>query len=225
MFVSEPGILYIMNNKVKTGLFVLCILLLSASIYAQRDGWKQEKTKDGKVLVSYNFLEHKDEKGKKYNVLEFEAVTTAEVSMESCLKVLKDDSRHTDFMEDAEHTERVRDLSEDEWLSYYLLKKHWPMPVSDVVTRYKLEEDSENSAYILTGFPAPDMYPDQGIKRMRHSYSKYTLRDRGNGQTEVTMYSSSVPLASIPKMLLATWIPDGPAKMVTGIVRLAQEIE
>lgn len=214
-----------MKYVVKAGVAFLCMLLLSASVHAQRDGWKQEKTKDGKVLVSYNFLEHKDEKGKKYNVLEFEAVTTAEVSMESCLKVLKDDSRHTDFMEDAEHTERVRDLSEDEWLSYYLLKKHWPMPVSDVVTRYKLEEDSENSAYILTGFPAPDMYPDQGIKRMRHSYSKYTLRDRGNGQTEVTMYSSSVPLASIPKMLLATWIPDGPAKMVNGIVRLAQEIE
>ena len=221
MFVSEPSIFYIMNNKVKTGLFVLCILLLSASAYAQRDGWKQEKTKDGKVLVSYNFLEYKDEKGKKYNMLEFEAVTIAEVSIESCLKVLKDDSRHKDFMEDAEDTERIRDLSEDEWLTYYLLKKHWPMPVSDVVTRYKLEEDPENSSYILTGFPAPDMYPDQGIKRMRHSYSTYTLRDLGNGQTEVTMYSSSVPLASIPKMLLATWIPDGPANMINGIVRLA----
>ena len=212
-----------MNNKVKTGFFVLCILLLSASVNAQRDDWKQEKTKDGKVLVSYNFLEHKDEKGKKYNMLEFEAVTIAEVSIESCLKVLKDDSRHKDFMEDTEDTERIRDLSEDEWLTYYLLKKHWPMPVSDVVTRYKLEEDPENSGYILTGFPAPDMYPDQGIKRMRHTYSKYTLRDLGNGQTEVTMYSSSVPLASIPKMLLATWIPDGPANIVNGIVRLASE--
>jgi len=143
--------------------------------------------------------------------------------MVSCLKVLKDDSRHKDFMEDAEHTERIRDLSEDEWLSYYLLKKHWPMPVSDVVTRYQLEEDRENNSYILHGFPAPDMYPDQGVERMRHSFSTYTLRDLGNGQTEVTMYSSSIPLASIPKMLLATWIPGGPAKMVNGIVRLAQE--
>ena len=214
-----------MKYIVKAGLVFLCMLMLSASVHAQREGWKQDKTKDGKVLVSYNFLEHKDDNGKKYNVLEFEAVTTGEVSMVSCLKVLKDDSRHKDFMEDAEHTERIRDLSEDEWLSYYLLKKHWPMPVSDVVTRYKLEEDPENSSYILTGFPAPDMYPDQGIERMQHSFSKYTLKDLGNGQTEVTMYSSSVPLASIPKMLLATWIPNGPAKMVNGIVRLAQETE
>jgi len=212
-----------MKDSVKAGLILLCALLLSSSVNAQRDGWKQDQTKDGKVLVSYNFLEHKDEKGKKYNVLEFEAVTIAEVSMESCLKVLKDDSRHKDFMEDAEHTERIRDLSEDEWLTYYLLKKHWPMPVSDVVTRYKLEEDPEDKSIILTGFPAPDMYPEQGVERMQHSFSKYTLTDLGNGQTEVMMYSSSVPLASIPKMLLATWIPNGPANMVNGIIRLALE--
>ncbi len=214
-----------MKHTLKKGLIVLCSLLLNVSVNAQRDGWKQDKTKDGKVLVSYNFAEHKDEKGKKYNVLEFEAVTSAEVSMESCLKVLKDDSRHKDFMDDAKDTERIRDLSEDEWLSYYLLKKHWPMPVSDVVTRYKLEEHTENNTYTLTGFPAPDMYPDQGVERMRHSYSTYTLRDLGDGQTEVMMYSSSVPLASIPKMLLATWIPNGPADMVKGIIRLALEEE
>lgn len=214
-----------MKHSVKTGLIVLCFLYLNVSVNAQRDGWKQDKTKDGKVLVSYNFAEHTDDEGKKYNVLEFEAVTAAEVSMESCLKVLKDDSRHKDFMDDAEHTERIRDLSEDEWLSYYLLKKHWPMPVSDVVTRYKLEANPENSRYTLTGFPAPDMYPDQGVERMRHSYSTYTLRDLGNGQTEVMMYSSSVPLASIPKMLLATWIPNGPADIVKGIIRLALEEE
>ena len=214
-----------MKPNVKTVLIVLYSLLLSIQTHAQRDDWKQEKTKDGKVTVSYNFAEHKDDKGKKFNVLEFEAVTVAVVNMESCLKVLKDDSRHKDFMDDAEHTERIRDLSEDEWLSYYLLKKRWPMPVSDVVTRYKLEADSENSSYTLTGIPAPDMYPDQGIERMRHSYSTYTLRDLGNGLTEVMMYSSSVPLASIPKMLLATWIPNGPAGIVNGIIRLALEEE
>jgi len=225
IFVIESTIRERMKHILKAGLIVLLSLVLSISVKAQREGWKQDKTRDGKVLVSYNFLEHKDESGKKYNILEFEAVTTAEVSMASCLKVLKDDSKHKDFMDDAEQTERIRDLSEDEWLTYYLLKKRWPMPVSDVVTRYKLEEDPENNRITLTGFPAPDMYEDQGVERMRHSYSTYTLTDKGNGQTEVMMYSSSVPLASIPKMLLATWIPNGPAAMVNGIIRLALEEE
>jgi len=205
------------------GLMVLCLLSLNIQLSAQKEGWKNETTKDGKVQVFYNFLEKTDEKGKKYNVLEYEAKTSGTVSLESCLAVLTDDSRHKDFMEDTEHTNRIRDLSEDEWLSYYRLKKRWPMPVSDVVTRYKLEMDPDNKRFILTGYPAPDLYPDQGIKRMQESYSKYTITDMGNGQTEVIMYSRSIPVVSIPKMLLATWIPEGPAKMVNGIIRLAKE--
>lgn len=214
-----------MKIKFRGGIAVLCVLLLSLDIIAQEEGWKQDKTKDGKVLVSYNFLEKIDETGKKFNVLEFEAVTKAAVSLESCLAVLKNDSGHKDFMEDAEHTERIKDLSEDEWLSYYKLKSHWPMPETDVVTRYKLELKPDYNSFILTGYPAPDMYPDQGLKRMQESFSRYTITDLGNGQCEVTMYSKSVPVASIPKMLLKTWIPNGPANLVNGIVRLAQERE
>ena len=69
------------------------------------------------------------------------------------------------------------------------------------------------------------MYPDQGMKRMQESFSRYTLTDLGNGETEVIMYSRSIPVVSIPKMLLATWVPDGPAKMLNGIIQLAQELE
>lgn len=212
-----------MKSQIFTGLMVLFVFLLNANLSAQKEGWKTETSKDGKVLVSYNFLEKKDDKGKKYNVLEYEAKTTGKVSLENCLAVLKDDSRHVDFMEDTERTERIKNLSEDEWLSYYLLKKRWPMPDTDVVTRYKLEWEPDKKSFILTGFPAPDMYPDQGLKRMQDSFSKYTITDLGDGKTEVIMYSRSIPVVSVPKMLLATWVPEGPAKMVKGIIRLAQE--
>lgn len=204
-------------------LVLLIFFVAGNSLYAQKEGWKQDQTKDGKVQVFYNFLEKEDENGKKYNVLEYEAKTTGRASLENCLAVLKNDSRHKDFMEDTEYTERVKDLAENEWLSYYRLKKRWPMPVSDVVTRYKLELQPENKRFILTGYPAPDMYPDQGFKRMQESFSRYTVTDLGGGQTEVIMYSRSIPVVSIPKMLLATWIPDGPAKMINGIIILAQE--
>jgi hypothetical protein len=207
------------------GLMVFFLFYLNTNLDAQKEGWKQDQTRDGKVHVSYHFLEKKDEKGKKYNVLEYEAKTTGRVSLESCLAVLKNDSKHKDFMEDTKQTKRIRDIAEDEWLSYYLLKKRWPMPVTDVVTRYKLELEPDKNRFVLTGYPAPDMYPDQGVKRMQESFSKYTITDLGNGETEVIMYSRSVPVVSIPKMLLASWIPGGPARMVNGIIRLAQEIQ
>jgi hypothetical protein len=214
-----------MRDPLRALPIIMATLLLSTALYAQREDWKEDQTKDGKVQVSYNFLEKKDETGKKYNVLEYEARTRGKVSLASCLAVLKNDSRHKEFMEDTEYTERIRDLSADEWLSYYRLKKRWPMPVTDVVTRYTLELEPDSSRFVLTGFPAPDMHPDQGVRRMQESFSRYTITDLGNGETEVLMYSKSIPVVSIPKMLLATWIPDGPAKMVNGIIRLAQELE
>jgi hypothetical protein len=214
-----------MKIQVRVELLIVLMLILATSVRAQKPGWKQETTKDGKVQVSYYFDERKDEKGKKYTILEYEARTRAQVSLESCLAVLKDDSRHKEFMEDTEYTERIRAISENEWLSYYRLRKRWPMPEADVVTRYTLKLEPDKKRFVLTGNPAPEMHPDQGVERMQESYSTYTVTDLGNGQSEIITYSRSIPVVSIPKMLMATWFPNGPAKMVNGIIQLAQELE
>ncbi|MFO7669174.1 MAG: hypothetical protein R6W31_05915 [Bacteroidales bacterium] len=211
-----------MKGKKRGGFTFLCMLLVNASIVAQTDGWKSESTKDGKVSVSYMFSESVDKGGKKFNVLEFVAVTTAPVRLESCRKVLLDDSKHKAFMEGTENTRRIKDLPGGEWVTYYFLNSRWPMPDSDVITRYKLEEDTARKRFILTGTPAPDMYPRQDVARMEHNHTKYTFTDLGNGSVEMVMYSKSIPLVSVPKWLIATWIPDGPADMLNGIARLAK---
>lgn len=97
------------------------------------------------------------------------------------------------------------------------------MPDADVITRYKLEEEPSKKRFILTGTPAPEMYPEQDVPRMKHNDTKYTFTDRGDGTVEIIMYSKSIPLVSVPKWVIATWIPDGPADMLNGIVRLAGE--
>ena len=66
------------------GFAILSVLFMNAGLLAQSDDWKKESTKDGKVEVSYIFSESVDEKGKKFNVLEYVATTRARVSLESC---------------------------------------------------------------------------------------------------------------------------------------------
>jgi hypothetical protein len=212
-----------MIERVKTGLIVLCILLLNLSIRAQSPDWKKETTKDGKVSVSYNFTEGVDQNGKKYNMLEYEAVTTANASLGKCREVMMDETKHMEFMEGTQDVKRVMDLPGGEWVTYYFLNSRWPMPDSDVITRYRLEEDPSGKRFILTGTPAPDLYPEGDVPRMKHNLTKYTFTDLGNGKIELVMYSQSIPLVSVPKWLIATWIPDGPADMLNGIIRLANE--
>ncbi len=210
-----------MKHQRKTGLILLCVSLVNYGLIAQTDDWKTDITKDGKVEVAYIFSESIDEKGKKYNVLEYVAECTAAVSLESCKAVVTNDTLHMGFMDGTENVHRIADLPGGEWVTYYFYNSPWPMPDADVITRYKLEEEPSKKRFILTGKPAPDMYPEQDVPRMKHNDTKYTFTDQGDGTVEIIMYSKSIPLVSVPKWVIATWIPDGPADMLNGIVRLA----
>lgn len=212
-----------MKNATKTICVFLSILLLSPGIWAQKPGWKQETTKDGRVTVDYRFSESVDQYGEKYNVLEYEAVTNASASLESLKEVMIDDPKHMEFMDGTEGVKRVRDLPGGEWLTYYFYNSPWPMPDADIVTRYKLEENPSGKRFVLTGSPAPDMYPEGKVPRMRHNHTKYTFSDKGNGIIEIVMYSKSVPLVSVPNWLVSAWFPDGPADMLNGIIDLAND--
>jgi len=212
-----------MRNSTKTGLFFLSLLSLNLSIWAQKPGWNQVSTKDGKVTVTYRFSESIDQNGKKYNVLEYEAVTIAAASLEDFKQVMMNDTKHMEFMEGTEQVRRVREISEEEWITYYFLNARWPMPDADLVTRYILEEDPEGRLLTITGSPAPDMYPEGQVPRMKHNQSKFTFTNMGNGKIEVVMYSKSIPLVSVPKWLIRTWIPNGPADMLNGIIELAND--
>jgi len=206
----------------RSQIIVIISVLLSPLLSAQQAHWKTKVTKDGLVSVTFDFSDLVDPDGKKLQVLEYVAKTTARVSLEKCVAVMKNDVMHKEFMKETEDTRRVKDISENEWVTYYFMKARWPMPEADVVTHYKVEEDPDHKRFILTGTPAPDLYPDQDMERMKHNHTKYTFTDLGNGKVELVMYSSSIPLVSVPKWLISTWIPNGPADMLNGIVRLAE---
>ena len=209
-----------MRNLLKGGTFIRIMLAMHVSLSAQKADWNRKTTRDGRVQVLYKFTESTDEKGKNFNVLEYEASTTAKVSLERCKAVMMNDPKHMEFMEGTERVRRVRDISDREWITYYFLNSRWPMPDADLVTRYTLEEDGRRG-FILTGTPAPEMLPETEVARMKHNHSKFTFADMGNGEVRITMYSKSIPLVSVPKWLISTWIPDGPADMLNGIIRLA----
>ncbi len=213
-----------MKNTIKTVIVFLSLLLLNQGIWAQKPGWKQETTKDGEVTVSYSFSESVDQDGEKYNVLEYEAVTKASANLESLKKVMLDESKHMEFMDNVDRVVRVSDLPGGEWVVYYYHNSPWPLPDADLVTRYKLEEDPEGKYFVISGSPAPDMYPEGKVARMKHNHSKYTFTDTGNGTIEIVMNSKSIPAVSVPKWVISAWMPDGPADMLKGIINLANDL-
>ena len=68
-------------------------------------------------------------------MLEYEAVSWAKTDLERRKGVMMDDTKHMGFMEGTEEVKRVKNLSEDEWVSCYFLNSRWPMPDSDLAFR------------------------------------------------------------------------------------------
>ena len=206
-----------------TNFLALILFFAIQSIYAQEEEWKTKVTNDGLVVVKYRVYNQVDQDGDKSQVIEYEAVTNAKAGMADCVSIMKIEACHKEVMEGTEEARRIKDLPGGEWVTYYYYKPPWPMPAADIITRYKLEEDPDQGWAILTGTPAPDMYPAQEVPRMEHNHTKYTFTDLGEGEVEIVMYSWSIPLISAPKWLIKTWFPEGPADMVRGIARMAEE--
>jgi hypothetical protein len=206
-----------------TSLLCLVFFLISTfALHAQEEEWKTKVTKDGLTTVKYRVFNQVDEEGEKSQIIEFEARTTTKASLEECVLTMRTDANHVEIMEGTEEARRIKDLPGGEWLTYYYYKPPWPMPASDVITRYKLEEDPGQRKAILSGTPAPDMYPKGELPRMENNHTKYTFTDLGE-EVEIVMYSWSIPLIKAPNWLAKTWFPNGPAEMVQGIARFAEE--
>ncbi len=201
---------------------VLLFLCCTQTLNAQEEEWKTKVTKDGSVSVKYRVYNQVEQGGDKSQVIEYEAVTTTKASLADCISIMKIEACHKEIMEGTEEARRIKDLPGGGWVTYYVYKPPWPMPAADIVTMYKLEEDPGQKRAILTGTPAPDMYPAQDVARMEHNHTKYTFTELDEGEVEIVMYSRSIPLISAPKWLIKTWFPDGPADMVRGIARFAE---
>ncbi len=59
---------------------------------------------------------------------------------------------HKKFYEYTDISEKVKDVSENEWIIYYYYSPPWPIADSDCVSRIKMISDSLNKKVIFTSF-------------------------------------------------------------------------
>ncbi len=215
--------LNVMKNKVQIGLITLVMVFLNANIFAQTDGWETELAKDGKTTVKSRISKRTDEAGDKVPLLEYAATTIANVSMENCIAVIKDVSKHKEFTDD-ETSEIVETISDNEWVVYYFTKSPWPMPDNDLVVKMIFTEDDTSSLATFTLTVAPSLYEMKDVKRMTYYNQTYAFKDLGNGAVEMTVTGKMSPTIKVPGWMMSAWFPNGPAKMLRIIAELANSI-
>lgn len=204
-----------------SGIIILISIFISTNIFAQSTDWKTEKSEDGKITVVSKISKRIDEEANEVQLIEYIATTTANVSMQSCISIMKDISKHKDILNESV-SEIVRIISDNEWLIYYYFDAPWPLPNSDCVSKMNFSEDLSNGMVTFTLTAEPSMYDKKDVKRLSYYNITYTFKDIGNGKVEMTSTAKLTPVIQAPEWIVREFFPNGPARYLQRLLVLAK---
>ncbi len=124
-------------------------------------------------------------------------------------------------MENVEVSKKIKDISEVEYSMYYLFSPPWPMPDADCVMQ--LKKEVSGGMVMFRGFSIPDQYPKQGVNRMIYNNVEYQFTRLINGVVSIEIYAKMTPANQAPDWLVGMWFPEGPQKMINGLINNAKK--
>lgn len=213
-----------MIHTLQIELLMLCMFFLSSSISAQTEGWKTAKLDNGKITVKYKISTRTDENGEKLQLIEDISTTTDSLSMQNCISVMKDVSKHKEFTDDY-ISEKVKTISDSEWVVYYYSKNPWPIANSDCVSMMTFSENTTEKIAVFKFTAAPSEFKKGNVKRMTYYNVTYSFKDLGNGTVEITETGKTTPPVKVPLWIIRSAFPGVPANALRKFVKLAKEIK
>jgi hypothetical protein len=199
----------------------IILTFISSNIFAQTSEWTTEKTEDGKISVTSKISKRTDDIDGEVQLIEYVATTTANVSLQSCISIMKDISKHKEILNE-EVSEMIQTISDNEWLIYYYFDAPWPIPNSDCVTKMIFSEDVINKIASFTITAEPSSYAQSNVKRLTYYNVSYTFKDLENGSVEITSTAKLTPAVQAPDWIVKNFFPDGAARYLQRLLVLAK---
>jgi hypothetical protein len=210
----------IIGRKI-TGIIIVISIFVNTNIFAQASDWKTEKSEDGKITVASKISKRTDEESNEVQLIEYAATTIANVSFQNCIAIMKDISNHKAILNE-EISEKLKTLSDNEWLIYYYFDAPWPIPNSDCVSKMNFFEDLNNGTASFTLIAAPSLYEKKDVKRVTYYNVTYTFKDLGEGKVKITSIAKLSPIIQAPDWIVKNFFPDGPARYLQRLLLLAK---
>jgi hypothetical protein len=199
----------------------IVLTFISSNIFAQTSEWTTEKTEDGEITVTSKISKRIDDIDGEVQLIEYVATTIANVSLQSCISIMKDISKHKEILNE-EVSEMIQTISDNEWLVYYYFDAPWPIPNSDCVTKMSFSEDLINKIATFTIIAEPSSYGLTNVKRLTYYNIFYTFKDLENGSVEITSTAKLTPVFQAPEWIVKNFFPDGPARYIQRLLVLAK---
>lgn len=194
----------------------IAIMLISFNMFSQKRDWTTEKSKDGNATVKYDIV-----KEDKHTHFFYIAKTTAKISLEKLDTYFSNTANHKNFLERTTITEEFKKISDNEWLAYYFFDAPWPLADSDIVI--KISKIKEKDKVTFTATSVSNDYKKSDVKRMTDYTVIYEFEKINDSTTKITYNADYIPVGNIPKFLIKSWFPEGPANIVTNLGKLKND--
>jgi len=135
---------------------------------------------------------------------------------------LRDASNFKNFLENTKKSEKVKSLSENQWITYMFIDAPWPMANFDCVQKYTFSKI--DNGFTLKGIVDANAYKAGDVERMEVYTIEYRFEKVNDTSNKLTLTANFKPTVSVPKFLLSGWFPNGPTKLLTGLLEGAAKI-
>jgi len=200
-----------------------CAMFLTMGSVAQEGEWKSSMLDKGTISVRYRISERVTEGGVKVPLIEDVTTMVASVSLQNCIALMMDVTRHKDFMGDFS-SEVIKAISDNEWIVYYYTKNPWPVADSDCVAVMSFSVDAIQGTAVFKLSAAPDLVENKKVGRMNFYNIEYSFKDMGDGKLKITVSGRTSPPVEAPLWLIKSAFPGMPADGIRKFVKVAKTL-
>jgi hypothetical protein len=201
--------------KMKRYYTLMVGLLIFIKGTAQDGSWKTDILKDGKVTVKSKIVTQQVN-NKEKNVFYYTVETIADIDIEKAEVFMRNSANYKKFLESVETSNEVKQISANSWITYIYFDNSFP--VSDIDCVQTFEYIKTNGGFNISGKATPAEYEMKKVSRVYLYDVIYKFENIADKKIKITIEAVFSPAGSIPKVLMNTWLPKGPAGIITRLV-------
>ena len=203
-------------------LSILLFITINAS--AQTIEWRTEYSEDKNTEVVYAIYDSLITEEEEVTIIEYRAKTKTSASLQNCAAIFNDPNMHKKFYEYTDVSEKVKDVSDSEWIIYYYYSPPWPIADSDCVSRITMITDTLNNKIVFTSFSESDLIEMKDVTRSELNDITFTFTQINDKEVEIFIEAKLIPATQAPKWMMNGWFPDGPANTLSRFKKLAENL-
>lgn len=200
---------------------MILVVFLSTNAVAQTNTWKTTYRDQGRIKVQYFVSERTNEEGNKVPWIKYTAVAIAKINVNKSIVLFSDPTEYGKLI-GLETCEKIKSISDNEWVNYSTASPGWPIADFDWVARMTFSKNANTRTVKFTSTAEPDFIERTKFKRITFDNESYTFKDLGNGEIEITINLEETPAVKVPGWLLKMAVPGNAADLLRKIIKYSK---